>query len=192
MSEPPSESPRPWPHHGSEHGPDLMVGRVRFDRLENPRTGATHRRFVLETPNWVNVVAFTPEDRLVVVRQYRFGTREVTTEIPGGMIDPGEEPLAAAKREPREETGYTSERWSALGSVTPNPAFLDNRCYHFLAEDCRRTHELELDPGEDIVVGTLSRAEVRAEIDAGTVDHSLVIAALARVMDLSPRSSGTP
>ena len=83
-----SDTPRPWTKLGSEPGPDLLVARARFDLLLNPRTGRELRRLVLDTRDWVNVVALTPERRLIVVRQYRFGTERVTTEIPGGVVDP--------------------------------------------------------------------------------------------------------
>lgn len=181
------QSPRPWKHLSSEPGPDLLIARARFDRLENPRTGAHLRRMVLDTADWVNVVALTEEQRLVVVRQYRFGTREVTLEIPGGVIDPGERPEAAAVRELREETGFTAPRWSLLGVVEPNPAFQNNRCHHFLAEGAQRTHELELDPGEDIAVDTLPLEEARELVQRGVIRHSLVITALARLLDLRVR-----
>lgn len=177
-------SPRAWTVVSSEPGPDILVARVRFDVLTNPRTGADLRRLVLEVPAWVNVVARTADGNLVVVRQFRFGTRDVTTEIPGGMVDPGEEPLVAAKRELREETGYTSERWTCLGAVEPNPAFQDNLCWHYLAEDARRTHPLELDAGEDIVVDELPAAEVLDAIRSGSIRHSLVLTALSKVYDL--------
>ncbi len=184
MSE--TRSPDPWKVSASEPGPDLLIARARFDTLENPRTGQEHRRLVLVCPIWVNVVAFTPEGRLVVVRQFRFGTRRVTTEIPGGVVDPGEEPAETARRELREETGYTSGRWSSLGTTEPNPAFQDNLCHHFLAEDARATHGVELDPGEDIVVDALSEDEVMERIAAGEIRHSLVLSALARIFDLRP------
>ena len=161
-----------------------MVARVRFDVLENPRTGQAMRRLVLDTNDWVNVVALTEARELICVSQYRFGTASVTTEIPGGVIDPGEDPLEAAKRELREETGFTSQRWTKLGSVEPNPAFHDNLCHHYLALDARQTHDLELDPGEDIVVSTLGLDEVRARIASGSMRHSLVVSALSRVLDL--------
>ncbi|MFT5291867.1 MAG: ADP-ribose pyrophosphatase [Planctomycetota bacterium] len=176
--------PRDWPLVSSETGPGILVARVRYDVLTNPRTGQDMRRTVLEMPSWVNVVALTPARELVVVQQFRFGTQSVTTEIPGGVVDPGEEPLAAAKRELREETGYSSTRWSLLGAVEPNPAFQDNLCYHYLAEDVMHTHSLELDPGEDIVVGVLGLEVVRARVQSGSIRHSLVLSALARVIDL--------
>lgn len=167
-----------------EEGPDLIVARATFGLYENPRTRSTMRRLVLETPPWVNVVALTPERRLVVVRQYRFGADLVTTEIPGGVVDPGEAPLETARRELREETGYTSERWSLLATIRPNPAFQDNLCHQFLARDARLTHAQEPDPGEDLAVATLELDEVRRLVEGGGIDHSLVLCALARVLDL--------
>ncbi len=187
------DAPRPWPKLSSEPGPDLFVARARYDLLVNPRTEASMRRMVLETPDWVNVVALTRERELVLVRQYRFGTAHVTLEIPGGVIDPGEESAQAAIRELREETGYTASSWTYLGAVEPNPAFHDNRCHHWLATDVERTAEQDQDPGEDIRVEVHPVDQVLEWIRTGQVDHSLVICALARVFDLrasSARDSG--
>ncbi|MFT5285057.1 MAG: ADP-ribose pyrophosphatase [Planctomycetota bacterium] len=177
-------TPRDWEKLGSEAGPELMVCKARFDTLVNPRTGESMVRTVLETPDWVNVVAITSDRRVVIVRQFRFGPGRVTSEIPGGVIDPGESHEVAARRELREETGYTSNKWRLLGWVEPNPAFHDNICYHWLAEDCELTEELDLDDGEDIRVMALSEDDVRTEVREGRLRHSLALSGLSRVMDL--------
>ncbi len=150
----------------------------------NPRTGEEFERLVLETPDWVNVVALTADRQLVCVEQYRFGSQSVTLEIPGGVLDRGEEHGAAARRELLEETGHTASRWTYLGAVEPNPAFQDNLCHHWLAEDAVRTQALGLDPGEDIAVRTLPVDEAVRAVHDGRIRHALVITALSRVLDL--------
>ena len=177
-------TPELWPLVKSERGADLIICKARFDELVNPRTGHAMRRTVLETPDWVNVVARTKAGEIVVVRQFRFGPGLITTEIPGGVIDPGEASGDAARRELLEETGYTAESWSYLGTVEPNPAFHDNLCHHWLAEGCELTGETDPDPGEDIAVAALDEDAIRDEVRSGRMRHSLVISALCRVMDL--------
>ena len=184
-SVPGTPDPAPWPRHGSRAGADYRIFSSRFDDLENPRTGQRMERVVLETPDWVNVIALTADTRsIVIVKQHRFGSGAATIEIPGGMIDPGEDPLVAAKRELREETGYTASKWTRLGPVAPNPAFIDNQCHHFLAEDATLDEAQDLDAGEDIVVTTMTPAEALQAIHSGAITHALVITALAQVMDL--------
>ena len=184
MNDKARRSPLPWRKLHSESGPDLIIFKARFDTMLHPSTSEEFRRLILETPAWVNIVALTPERNLILVRQYRFGIEEITLEIPGGGIDPGEDSGDAAQRELREETGYTSEHWTYLGSSAPNPAFHDNLVHHWLAEDARLTHSPKLDSNEDITVEIFTIEEIRAAVKDGEIRHSLGIAALARVIDL--------
>lgn len=179
-----SEAPEPWTCLKQEYGPDLKIFKVRYDLLKNPRNGMATQRVVLESVDWVNIVAMTRENRILVVRQFRSGVDRFTIEIPGGMVDPGEESKQAAVRELEEETGYTGHNWKYLGSVEPNPAFHNNRCHHWLALDVEKTNHLNLDDGEDIVVEALTLRELRTEIEKGKLSHALALSALGRVFNL--------
>ena len=123
-----------WQKLRSESGPDLGILNVRFDWLKHPTEDRTLKRLVLESVDWINVVALTEDGQSVMVEQYRFGTGSCTLEPPGGMVDAGETPLQAAQRELKEETGYSGGRWESLGAVQPNPAIHSHLCHHFLAE----------------------------------------------------------
>jgi ADP-ribose pyrophosphatase len=179
-----SDQPRAWEKTASKHGEPMILFRPRYDTVIHPRSGKSFTRLVLETPEWVNVVARTPEGELLFVRQFRFGVENLTLEVPGGVVDEGEEHGAAARRELREETGYTTEAWTYLGCVEPNPAFQNNLCHHWLAEGVTRTHPQELDGGEDIAILQLRPEAVREKVQSGEIRHSLVLSALCRVLDL--------
>src|SRR6185436_10693854 len=100
---------KPWPKTGSTPLGDFRVFKLRSDRRRSPRTGEEHDFFVLESANWVNVIALTPEGQLVMIEQFRHGSDKVELEIPGGLMDADESPVDAAIRELREETGYGGE-----------------------------------------------------------------------------------
>ncbi|MCF6158918.1 MAG: NUDIX hydrolase [wastewater metagenome] len=178
------KKPEIWKRHLVERGPDLTILQVRFDWLRHPRSQKELKRLVLEANDWVNIVATTPENEVVVVKQFRFGIEKITTETPGGMIDHGEDSQLAAIRELKEETGYTSSEWHYLGSVEPNPAIFNNICHFWHARNARQTEEMHPEEEEDIVVATLTLDEIRNEIQAGHLRHSLVLLALTKVFDL--------
>ena len=132
---------------------NTRVFAVDAHRRASEVTGREGEFYVLEAPDWINVVALTEDGEIVLVEQYRHGTRHNTLEIPGGMVDPEDEsPLAAARRELLEETGYASEMWEEIGVVEPNPAILSNRCFTYLATGARRIADPTPDGHEEIRV----------------------------------------
>ena len=145
--------------------------------LQSPDTGDTGKFDILSFANWVNIVAVTGEGKFVMAKQYRCGTDRLTLEIPGGAIDPGEDPLVAAARELEEETGYTAEKFIPLGVVEPNPAFQTNFCHTYLAVNAKKTKDQNLDPCEEIEVLEFSRDEIKEKLKSGEINHALVVAA---------------
>lgn len=141
---------------------------------------ATEREFVVINPSgdWVNVLALTPDDHLVMVRQFRYGIDDFSLEIPGGVMDPGEDPVTAGLRELREETGFAGAPAKLLGSVHPNPAIQSNRAHFILVEEAVRSHDLEWDPDEEMNVLIEPVESVLAAAHAGGITHALVLNAL--------------
>ncbi|MEO0054746.1 MAG: hypothetical protein RLZZ50_693 [Verrucomicrobiota bacterium] len=146
--------------------------------FHHPRRGVTRDFVVVDAPDWVNVLAHTADDRLVLVKQFRYGIDAFSWEIPGGVIERGEDPVAAGVRELLEETGYAGENARLLASVHPNPAFMSNRCHLVLVENCRPAREVEWDADEELEIAAVPVPEVYARARSGGITHSLVLDAL--------------
>jgi len=174
----PPTPPVRWRRHAARTLATTRVFEVLSVPFQHPARPAPKDFVVLHAPDWVNVVALTPADELVLVRQFRFGADDFSLEVPGGVIEPGEDPVAAAVRELREETGYTGAAARLLGSVRPNPAIQDNRCHLVLVEGAARRAELAWDADEELEILPLPVDEVYARAHRGEITHALVLNAL--------------
>jgi 8-oxo-dGTP pyrophosphatase MutT (NUDIX family) len=184
---------KPWAFIAKQTVLATRIFRVDEETWRSPRTGRESQFAVVSSPDWVNVVALDARAHLLLIRQFRFGTGHFTLEVPGGMVEPGEDPRVTAERELREETGYSAAGWVDLGFIEPNPAIFNNKAHMFLAEGCTRTQELELDPGEDIEVVPTPVEEALRKLHRGEINHALVAVALSRfaayregLLDLGP------
>lgn len=138
-------------------------------------TGKEGKFDVLETKDWVNVVAVTHAGEALMVRQFRYGTGEDTLEFPAGTVEPGEDPAHTAARELEEETGAKGGRWTTLGTCNPNPAFLTNTCHHFAVEGLSETGVVNFDEHEEIELVRVPLAQIDHLIASGEITNALSI-----------------
>lgn len=170
-----------WEIVSSIRDKSYRIFSLRTDRARSPRTGEAYDFFVLEATPWVNVIPLTADNEVVMIYQYRHGIRDITLEIPGGLIEAGDTPEAGALRELREETGYEAASVLPLGFVHPNPAIQNNICYTFLAENVRPAGLQEQDEKEDIGVVLVPLADIPRLIRDGAITHALVIVAFHKL-----------
>lgn len=167
---------------------DLFERRM---RLQSQADFAEGDFYIINAPEWINVIPFTREGKVILVEQYRHGILEPTLEIPGGMVDAGEKPLEAARRELQEETGYRSNSWNSLGKVSANPAIMTNFTHMYVASDCEFVGSDHSDTHERIEVRTVSLDDFLAMVEDGRIHHAIVLAAVARFLskdsELSPK-----
>ena len=179
--------PKRWTVVETEFLQDCRVFSVSRLHARSPHTGRSHPFFCIDSPDWGNVVPITPDGDIVMIRQYRHGSAEITLETPGGLVDPGEEPAEAAARELLEETGYRARELSPLGGINPNPALFRNRLHAFIAHDVEWVAPIENQNTEETVVELVGRDRLRELARSGGVDHALVMAVLYRLDLEQPR-----
>ncbi len=164
-----------WKRERSEQVADCRVFKVRRDYSTDPRDGRVHDFYVIEAPDWINVIPLTKDGEVVLIEQYRHGTAALSLEIPGGMVDPGEEPHETAARELFEETGYEAVEVVFLGKTRPNPAIQDNWIHTYLARGVEYRQEPSNQGTERTRVRLEPLARIPSLISEGTIDHSLVV-----------------
>jgi len=155
---------------------DYRVFRIGASNSLSPRTNKVSEFYTIETNDWVNVIPLTEQGEVVMIKQYRHGSRQITLEIPGGLVD-DELPEHAAVRELMEETGYCGDEARFLGSTNPNPAIFNNLCHTYLVKSARKVADKNLDPNEDIETVLVPLSEVPSLLKTGAINHALVIVA---------------
>lgn len=151
---------------------------ARRDKVQLP-SGTVHPEYyILEYPSWVNVIAVTVDGQFLMVEQYRHGLQDVFTEIVAGVMEDGEEPIEAAKRELMEETGYGKGDWKLLTVLSQNPSTTTNLTYCFLATGVEPVSTQHLDATEDIEIRLLSEDEVKAMLLNDELKQALMAAPL--------------
>ena len=169
-----------WEHLSSNTIADLKLFKARIDTVINPNNGEAVQVTILTGNDSVNVLAITDKGNAVLVDNYRFGTSSYLLELPGGIVDDGEDHQQAAKRELLEETGYTAKEWIYVGCVASNPVFMDSFVHHYLAIGAAKTGETDLDDAEDIEVREMPIEEVRKMLFNGDFMHPHTVSGVLR------------
>ncbi len=151
-------------------------------RTELPNGMVLDPYYVVHEKEWAHICAFDEAGRVVLVRQYRYPAMIASLELPGGIIDAGEDALEAARRELLEETGYASDDWEAVGTMYPNPARQANRLHVFVARNARRVAGQALDASEEIEVCVETVDAILARISAGEFPHTMHVASFTRCL----------
>ena len=167
-----------WKKVASQQVADCEVFTVHRATFEREKDGERADFYLVKNPDWVNVIGVTREGEAIFIEQYRQGSESMIFEIPGGMVDDGEDPDATVRRELEEETGYKAGRVVRVGCSYPNPAQQSNKLYSYVALDCEKAGETDFDEHESIATKLVPLREIAELVHNGTITHSLAITAI--------------
>jgi 8-oxo-dGTP pyrophosphatase MutT (NUDIX family) len=173
---------KPWREIGSEQLLDCRIIQIYRTTAVSPHSGVSHDFAQIRSVDWVQIIPITAAGEVVMVRQYRAGSGTVTLEIPGGLLDDGEDPATAAARECLEETGYVARTAHSMGAMNPNPALFTNRLHSFYALDVERVASIKNEHTEYTEVELVPLRDLEGVLREGRIDHSLVAATLWRYL----------
>ena len=159
---------------------------ARRDVVQLPNGEINDEFYVLEYPDWINVIAITPDDHFVFVRQYRYALDLDSIELCAGVIEPNETPEEGARRELLEETGFGGGEWKEFMTIGQNPSTCDNLTHCFIATGVEKIQDQHLDRTEDIDVVLLSREQVLEMLNSDTLKQALMLAPLWRYFASNP------
>ncbi len=159
---------------------------ARRDVVQLPNGEINDEFYVLEYPDWINVIAITPDDHFVFVRQYRYALDLDSVELCAGVIEPNETPEEGARRELLEETGFGGGEWKEFMTIGQNPSTCDNLTHCFIATGVEKIQDQHLDRTEDIDVVLLSREQVLEMLKSDTLKQALMLAPLWRYFASNP------
>ena len=175
MKQMPQEIAARWQVEPDHEVLKTPIGSIRKGPLQS-RTSLKRKDFYFfDFPDWVNTIARTSDNEILLIRQFRYGTKRMELEIPGGMIDPGEDPVTAGCRELLEETGFVGMNAKIIGRVYPNPAIQGNACYTILVENAVRTTEPHPDDMEEIDWLLVPEQDIDMYIRDRHIEHGLVL-----------------
>jgi ADP-ribose pyrophosphatase len=171
---------------------DNWLFRLRRERFRSRTSGKVHDYFVAHLADGVHAVAVTPDQQLVMVRQFRAGSRRDSLETPGGLLEPGEDPCAAGTRELLEETGYAGDPPELVGTLWPNPGLLSMRITTIVVRNARRIAEPHPDQSEELAIELVLIRDIPTLIETGRIDHAVCVAGLLWWLNLKRPGQADP
>jgi ADP-ribose pyrophosphatase len=170
--------PAAWTTLAESEVADCRIFRVKRRRLRHASDGREGDFTIIDAPDWAMTLPLTPKKEIILVRQWRFGSESLSWEPPGGVVERGEDIVAAAQRELLEETGHAGMGARLLASPSPNPAIQNNRVHFIFIENCTPRRAVNWDSNEELQMGIFPLTEVEQMIRRGEIFHSLALNAL--------------